>query len=613
MVKYNQRFQTTEVKDAINQTYTFNYDPLGRLLGQTRAGGTMAFEYDNVGNRKKRTDYAGRVTNYTHDNLNRLTKIEYDLGIDNPVDKQQSTYAYDDISRLTSAVNEAGTVAFNYDNRGRVINTTDVFGKVIAYEYERTPTVNQKRLKFEGAMYAAYNFDDAGRLSNIINSSDSTTTSFGYDNENKITSRVFPNGVTTTYEYYNNDLLKRLKDATTSATLFDRQYSYNSANQINQITDLTQTRIFGYDNVDRLLSANSTLSGANETYGFDDVGNRTSSHLSATYGYQSGKFNQLASTATATMNYDANGNTIQKSEGSNFWRYTWDYENRLVKASTRKQNVRYKYDALGRRVERNFDYGKERTKYTHDGLDVLLDDDFGTLTKYLNGPGIDNKLRAQTGSSVNYFLTDHLGSTNGLADGLGNVISSASYDSFGNRTGNLATRYQFTGREYDGFSVLQFSRARFYDPKLGRFLSEDPIGFGGGDVNLYGYVRNNSLNLKDPTGKIPVVVIAIVGGGLAAETILHLYLSSRANSIEWPGADPKGRQRHCYVNCMSTRLHLGNPAVVTIGGFGQEIVNAGWQGTPLDDSLGDLLANQEGQRNSIFIWRSCEELCKTCQ
>ncbi len=45
MVKYNQRFQTTEVKDAINQTYTFNYDPLGRLLGQTRAGGTMAFEY----------------------------------------------------------------------------------------------------------------------------------------------------------------------------------------------------------------------------------------------------------------------------------------------------------------------------------------------------------------------------------------------------------------------------------------------------------------------------------------------------------------------------------------------------------------------------------------
>lgn len=181
-VKYNQRFQTTEVKDAINQTYTFNYDPLGRLLSQTRAGGTMSFEYDNVGNRKKRTDYAGRVTNYTHDNLNRLIKIEYEPGTGNAIDKPQSTYAYDDISRLVSAVNNVGTVSFNYDNRGRMINTTDVFGKVIAYEYERTPTVNQKRLKLDGANYAVYNFDDAGRLANVVNSSDSTTTTFGYDN-----------------------------------------------------------------------------------------------------------------------------------------------------------------------------------------------------------------------------------------------------------------------------------------------------------------------------------------------------------------------------------------------------------------------------------------------
>lgn len=59
--KYNQRFQTFEVKDAINQTYTFSYDPLGRLLSQTRAVGTLAFENDKVGSHKKLTDYAWRV------------------------------------------------------------------------------------------------------------------------------------------------------------------------------------------------------------------------------------------------------------------------------------------------------------------------------------------------------------------------------------------------------------------------------------------------------------------------------------------------------------------------------------------------------------------------
>lgn len=72
----------------------------------------MSFVYDEVGNRIKRTDYAGRITNFTYDNLNRLTKTEYDGGAGNLTPKLQSVYGYDEISRLISAVNEAGTVGF---------------------------------------------------------------------------------------------------------------------------------------------------------------------------------------------------------------------------------------------------------------------------------------------------------------------------------------------------------------------------------------------------------------------------------------------------------------------------------------------------------------------
>lgn len=79
-----------------------------------------------------------------------------------------------------------------------------------------------------------------------------------------------------------------------------------------------------------------------------------------------------------------------------------------------------------------------------------------------------------------------------------------SYDSFGKPTNaSFPTRYQFTGREYDNFSGLQYSRARWYDPKIGGFISEDPIGLGGGDVNLYGYVWNNPQNYTDPSGRFP--------------------------------------------------------------------------------------------------------------
>jgi len=140
---------------------------------------------------------------------------------------------------------------------------------------------------------------------------------------------------------------------------------------------------------------------------------------------------------------------------------------------------------------------------SNDGLDVLVDDDAGTQTKYLNGPGIDNKQRVQTGSGVSYFLADHLGSTNGLADQSAAVVNQTSYDSFGNAIGNLGTRYQFTGREFDSFSGLQYSRARWYDRNLGRFISVDPIGFGGGDINLFAYVRNQPLWFRDPMGLQP--------------------------------------------------------------------------------------------------------------
>ena len=267
---------------------------------------------------------------------------------------------------------------------------------------------------------------------------------------------------------------KTLKDEASRSFTFRHDNADCSA---SQIAELTQTRNFTYDNVDRLTGM--TNGTTTESYAYDDVGNRTSSHLSATYGYQSGEFNQLSSNASATMRYDANGNTIQKSEGSKFWRYVWDYENRLVEASTRKEKARYKYDALGRRVERNLRSSKERTRFTHDGLDVVMDDDAETgITKYQNGLGIDDKLKRANAGNPSYFLQDHLGSTVGLANSSALVASSNAYDSFGNPTGNLASRYQFTGREHDDFSGLQFSRARYYDPKIGRFTSEDPIGFG---------------------------------------------------------------------------------------------------------------------------------------
>ena len=131
--QYNAGFQMTKVKDALNQEYIFTYDPLRRVLSQTRAGSTMRFQYDADGNHTKRTDYLGRETNYTYDDLNRLTGILHGTTLD-------STYTYDDLSRLETAANGAGTVSFTYDDRGRIASEVDVYGRLLEYEYDQKGT-----------------------------------------------------------------------------------------------------------------------------------------------------------------------------------------------------------------------------------------------------------------------------------------------------------------------------------------------------------------------------------------------------------------------------------------------------------------------------------------
>lgn len=211
------------------------------------------------------------------------------------------------------------------------------------------------------------------------------------------------------------------------------------------------------------------------------------------------------------LSYDDNGNTLVKDGLLGDYYYAYDFENRLTQMLFRQYllepspdepvPVIYKYDALGRRVERSqSNVGVQR--YVYDGQDVIedLDENNQVVTSYFNGPGIDNKLRQTDGTNGNlYFTTDHLGSTTALTNDSGHVVESITYDSFGNGSGSSFTRYTYTGREFDDQAQLYYYRARWYDPQMGRFISEDPIGLGGG-LNLYGYAGGNPLRFVDPMG-----------------------------------------------------------------------------------------------------------------
>jgi len=304
--------------------------------------------------------------------------------------------------------------------------------------------------------------------------------------------------VTANFTYGGLDRLFELAHTKPPATLAIHQYAYNNANNISSWLGSSGNRSFNYDNADRLTSV--LKMGGNESYGYDAVGNRTTSHLSSSYSYQ--PFNRLTSTTTATYAYDSNGNMLTKTDSGGTRTFGWDSDNRLKQVVLPGGlTVSYKYDALGRRIQRTTSTGADE-RFVYDGQDVLLDlnSSLAVVTSYINGLGIDDHLRqTNTTTGVSYFLTDHLGTTTTLTDGSGNVVETLAYDSFGNNAGSTRTRYTYTGRERDADTGLLYYRARVYDPQLGRFISEDPIGLADG-INPFAYVRNNPAGYTDPSG-----------------------------------------------------------------------------------------------------------------
>ena len=163
------------------------------------------------------------------------------------------------------------------------------------------------------------------------------------------------------------------------------------------------------------------------------------------------------------------------------------------------------------------------------------------------------------GSAENYFYhSDALGSITYLTDEQGNIVESYEYSAYGvptirDKNGRIidssltGNPFMFTGREYDSETGLYFYRARYYDPAVGRFISEDPIGFQGGDLNLYAYVRNNPVNTKDPMG---LEFITQEEGALIADEastwVGTLYVSP--GNKKGIGADCSGSTNQIYIN-----------------------------------------------------------------
>jgi RHS repeat-associated protein len=164
----------------------------------------------------------------------------------------------------------------------------------------------------------------------------------------------------------------------------------------------------------------------------------------------------------------------------------------------------FKYDPLGRRIEKSSSATTSVFAYDGDNMIEETNSSGTVVARYSQTTDIDEPLAMLRSSATSYYSADGLGSVTSLTNSSGAAAETYTYDSFGKvtaSTGSLVNPFQYTGRESDPETGLYYYRARYYDPQTGRFVKEDPIQFGSGDYNFYGYVGNDPNSFTDPTGR----------------------------------------------------------------------------------------------------------------
>jgi RHS repeat-associated protein len=539
---YDQLNRLTQITDPMNGVTKFGYDALGQLTSVTDPRGLVTtYEYTGLGDLVRQsspdtgvtensydsnsnllvsTDSRGVVSAYTYDALNRVISASFTLGSNTD---QTITYTYDSGTygkgHLTGAADSRHALTWEHDEQGRVTTaaqTVDGISKSTSYSYSNGLLQSMTTPSGQLITYAYSH----GRITNISVNGAPLISVVLYE----------PFGAVRQWTWSNGSISVRTFDQDGKIVQIDsaglKTYSYDDAFRIIGITDATNPDLswaYGYDDLDRLISALKTETTLGYTY--DANGNRlaeTGSHPSTfTIAANSNRLMGSSGTLSRTYSYDDAGNT------TSFTGVTFAYNNRGRMQSSTKDGVttEYVYNALGQLIKKGTD-----TLYYYDDAGHLIGiyDGSGALKEeivWLDDIPIAS-LRPASGGGIDIYHihTDHLNTPRIITDDTGAVerwrwdaepFGGGEVNEDPSGVGPFQFWLRFPGQMEIAETGLYYNYFRDYDPSTGRYIQSDPIGLQGG-LNTYAYANNSPLMFVDETGENAAAGGAAIGGALLA-------------------------------------------------------------------------------------------------
>jgi RHS repeat-associated protein len=546
----------TIITDTNTHPTIFAYDLRDQMIEEINPlGNTWRYGYDIVGNLVRRVDAEAQVTVYNYDSHDRLVGLEYP-------DSSNIQFAYDLDGNETEMCDWLGCTSHTYDPLGRLTETIDWLGRTINRAYD--PASNLTGLTYPNGYQVGYAYDANDWLTGLTDPHGDTSI-YERNPLGQVTRLSHPNSTVASFTYDVAGRLTGLDNRQMLAAQPQSAYAY-ALDKVGNRTQVIETRAafdgsatpvvlthdYEYDALNRLTQATTDTPNSDTTYTFDAIGNRLDKSgtvlapdpgtpelpvtprleaVSSTYNAANQLTEITHHVSRITLDYDRNGNRIRETEilaaegKTLLTEYSYDYENRLVGVTKSTNNVvtmeaAYTYDGYGRRVRKEVTYSNgakanQTLTYLYDGLDIIGAqlEQGGTTeeTYYYLAPSPLTGLRRplateQLDNGKRYwYQSDGLDSIVALTDEQGDLVSPFLYDEYGQiLAGETDLQiFTYTAQDYDPETGLVHFYARYYDPKRGVWLTQDPYrGRLGepGTLHRYGYVGNNPTLFLDLYG-----------------------------------------------------------------------------------------------------------------